>query len=642
MATLVRFLQNYTKLVTRALIRADAKSRKLLLIIIDCLLIYLSIRICSYMLFIGGSYVYFHEVRTWLIAPSMLISIPTYLISGQYRSLSRYAGSRVIYQILARNSVITLLLFCLASITGFETIPKIFWFIICIFFTGFQGFSRILMSDILQVNRRKLNTKLPIVSIYGAGNSGVILASSIKKASTHKVLNFIDDNPNLIGRNINGIPIISIQELSLYKDEIDQIFLAIPSMSKGKIRFIYDSLKKFDIPVMVVPSIQELIEKQVSINSIRPIAIDDLLGRESMVQDTKSLGPYITGKVIFVSGAGGSIGCEICRQIVKLEPSRVILLDHSEPSLYYIHQELKREIKGKTVLEPILGSACDPLLIQNIFTNKQVEIVFHAAAYKHVPLVEMNPLQGLSNNFLSIKYVCEAAESCAVKKLILISTDKAVRPTNIMGASKRLSEIIVQGFSNGLFQAQNPKKNSKTCFSMVRFGNVLNSSGSVIPLFQNQIDQGGPITLTHPDIIRYFMTIPEATQLVMQATALAKGGEVFLLDMGNPVKIKSLAEQMINLSGLTLKNEENPEGDIEIIVTGLRPGEKLYEELLINAKSEPTNHPLIYQAKEEFDVSNDLVGKLEDLKKALENHEKELSLEILSQIVPEWKRESID
>ena len=593
------------------------------------------------MLFYGDSYIYFYGLNPWLTVYSLLISIPTYLLTGHYKSLSRYAGSRIIYELLGRNIVITLILFFLVTVTNQPPIPNIFWLVICLFYTGFQGFSRLLMRDILIANRMTSNKDLTTVSIYGAGNAGAVLASSIQKASTHKVLNFIDDNPNLIGRAINGIPIISIEDLDVFKDGIDQILLAMPSLSKGKTRLIYNSLKKFDIPVMIVPSVKELIEKQVSINSLRPIAIEDLLGRESMIPDPRLLSPYIAGKVICVTGAGGSIGSEMCRQIVKLEPSRIILFDHSESSLYNISQELNKILKPETILETILGNACDSLLIKNIFMSKGVEIVFHAAAYKHVPLVEMNPLQGLSNNFLSIKSICEAAQVSKVSKLILISTDKAVRPTNIMGASKRLSELIVQGFSSGLLGNSIENSKFKTCFTMVRFGNVLNSSGSVIPLFQNQIDQGGPITLTHPDIIRYFMTIPEATQLVMQASALAKGGEVFLLDMGNPIKIKSLAEQMINLSGLTLKSENNPDGDIEIVVTGLRPGEKLYEELLINAKSEPTSHPLIYRANEKFEVSNDFNIKLKELEKSLEKYDKDASLKLLSELVPEWKREDV-
>ena len=584
-------------------------------------------------------HIYVHQISSLIVIISLLISIPTYLITGQYRSLSSYPGSRIIYQLLGRNGLITIVLSFVIKITNFQSIPTLFWFVNWLFFTGFQGFARLLIRDILLVNRGNLNKELPCVSIYGAGNAGAVLASSLQKASTHRVINFIDDDKNIQGRTINGIPIISVDEMGLYKESIDQILLAIPSISKGKRRSLYNSLKKFDIPVMIMPSIQELIEEKVSISSLRPIAIEDLLGRGSMTQDTKPLSPYIESKVICVTGAGGSIGSEICRQLIKLNPSKIILLDHSESNLYNVDLELNRHTKNNTILEPVLGNACDSILVREIFKKKKVEIVFHAAAYKHVPLVEINPLQGLYNNFISIKSVCGAAESCSVKKLILISTDKAVRPTNIMGASKRLSEIIVQGFAEKLFKDSDYKGN--TCFSMVRFGNVLNSSGSVIPLFKDQIDKGGPITLTHPEISRYLMTIPEATQLVMQASALAKGGEVFLLDMGNPVKIKSLAEQMINLSGLTLKDSKHPEGDIEIVVTGLRPGEKLFEELLINAKSEPTTHPLIYRANEEFKVGDDFIEKLDSLQKSLEAHEKELSLKLLAELVPEWKRNRI-
>ena len=300
-----------------------------------------------------------------------------------------------------------------------------------------------------------------------------------------------------------------------------------------------------------------------------------------------SFGSGITGKVVLVSGAGGSIGSELCRQILRLKPHSLLLLERSEPSLYAIHQELNGLLPADVELTPVLGCAADAALVQRCFTEHAVEVVFHAAAYKHVPLVEANPLAGLANNVLSTCVVCEAARRCGLQQVVLISTDKAVRPTNVMGASKRVAELVVHAQPAGA-----------TRFAMVRFGNVLGSSGSVVPLFRRQIAEGGPITLTHPEIIRYFMTIPEASQLVLQAAVLAEGGDVFLLDMGEPVRIKALAEQMVRLSGLSLRDAAHPEGDIEIVCTGLRPGEKLYEELLIDAESQPTAHPLIYRAEE--------------------------------------------
>jgi FlaA1/EpsC-like NDP-sugar epimerase len=438
---------------------------------------------------------------------------------------------------------------------------------------------------------------------------------------------FLDDAPALWRRDINGVPIQPPQILRERAAELDQVLLAIPTLSRSRRRQIVDGLQEFGIPVLQVPSVEEITSGRARIDALRPVQVEELLGRDAVPSDPALLGPGIQGASVCVSGAGGSIGSELCRQILRLQPKRLVLLERSEPSLYAIHQELSGLLPAGVELTPVLGSAADAALVQRCFAEQAVEVVFHAAAYKHVPLVEANPLAGLANNVLSTRLVCEAARICGVRQVVLISTDKAVRPTNVMGASKRVAELVVQAQPAG-----------PTRFAMVRFGNVLGSSGSVVPLFRRQIAEGGPITLTHPEIIRYFMTIPEAAQLVLQAATLAAGGDVFLLDMGEPVRIKALAEQMVRLSGLSLKDAANPGGDIEIVCTGLRPGEKLFEELLIDAESEATAHPLIYRARERSVPPDQLWPQIDALQAAIERQDVEAALGVLAALVPEWRR----
>ena len=388
----------------------------------------------------------------------------------------------------------------------------------------------------------------------------------------------------------------------------------------------------------MIPSISELTSGASKIDSIRPISIDDLLGRESAPPDLTLMGKGITNKNICITGAGGSIGSELSRQIINLKPNLLILLENNEHNLYKISQELRSYAKENISIKPVLGCCTNQKFVEKIFFENKVQRVFHSAAYKHVPIVESNPITGLTNNILSTKAICFAAKKFNLEKVILISSDKAVRPTNIMGASKRLAELIISAFA-----IENDKKlsseNNQTCFSMVRFGNVLESSGSVVPLFKKQISNGGPVTLTHPEVTRYFMTIPEAAQLVVQASVLATGGDLFLLDMGEPLQIKNLAEQMIHLSGNSIRDNKNPEGDIEIVITGLRPGEKLYEELLIESEAVPTEHPLIFRANEKmFLTLEDFWVNIEKLENALNKLDLDLTMKTLQKLVPEWKR----
>ena len=410
---------------------------------------------------------------------------------------------------------------------------------------------------------------------------------------------------------------------------MDQVLLAIPSLSRSKRRRIVDDLQPLGIPVLQVPSVEEITSGRTRIDALRPVAIEELLGRDAVPPDAQLLGPGIADQVVLVSGAGGSIGAELCRQILALRPRRLVLLERSEPSLYGIDQELRRSLPAGVELVAVLGSVTDGQLVSRVLQEQAVQVVFHAAAYKHVPLVQANPLAGLANNVLGTLVLARAAASSGVASFTLISTDKAVRPTNVMGASKRAAELVIQALAQEL---------PATRLAMVRFGNVLGSSGSVVPLFREQIAKGGPITLTHPEIIRFFMTIPEAAQLVLQAAVLARGGDLFLLDMGEPVRILDLAKQMVRLSGLSLRDAQHPQGDIEILCTGLRPGEKLYEELLIDAESEPTSHPLIFRATERAIPPEQLWPQIEAMEVAIRRQDAPAALDLLAQLVPEWQR----
>jgi FlaA1/EpsC-like NDP-sugar epimerase len=562
----------------------------------------------------------------------IIISYVVYFFSGQYKSLVRYVGSKSFYPLAIRNLLITISLSIFINFfhekVDFDKRDFIF---LWVNLTAFIIASRVVLRDTL-IQTLGLKRKSKNVAIYGAGAAGAQLYASLRLTGTYDVKLFVDDDENLWRRTLNGIPINNPYHLNEIKNRIDLILLAIPSLSNQRRLKIISALDKIGLPVLQIPNLDELTEGR-KINSFKPIPLVDLLGRQSNESKFYGMKPFFKDSVCFVSGAGGSIGSELCRTLVSFKPSKIIIFERSEPSLFAIEQEIIPKIDPETSLISILGCAQNEELLLNIFNSHEVDFVFHAAAYKHVPLVEANPLQGILNNVFSTESICKAATNTGVKKVTLISSDKAVRPTNVMGASKRLSELLVQAYS----ELENKKKYPKTIFSIVRFGNVLGSSGSVVPTFVKQISSGGPVTITHPDIIRYFMTINEASKLVIQAMIYATGGEVFLLDMGKPLKIIDLAKKMILLSGLTVRDKNNPNGDIEIIFTGLRPGEKLYEELLIGSESSSTKHPLIFKAKEKGINANDLLPKLVILKKVISSLDRNLSMKLLSELVPEWR-----
>ena len=614
--------------LTSQLLRQAPQQRRLLLLAADALLIPLAVWL-SFWLRLAHPFNANFLQSLWMLPAALLIGLPLYAFTGQYKGLTRYVGSLALYRLAGRNGLLVLLLALVGVMLRLPLPPRSSWLLLWLLLTGFTGVVRFALRDLLLSLQSKPRHTLIRVAVYGAGSAGAQLAAALRQAGSHNVELFLDDEPSLWRRDINGIPIQPPQILRERLGDVDQVLLAIPSLSRSQRRRIVDDLQSLGIPVLQVPSVEEITSGRTRIDALRPVAIEELLGRDAVPPDPQLLGPGIAGQVVLVSGAGGSIGAELCRQILVLRPRRLVLLERSEPSLYAIDQELRRSLPKDVELVAVLGSAADSQLASRVLQEQAVQVVFHAAAYKHVPLVQANPLAGLANNVLGTLVLARAAARSGVASFTLISTDKAVRPTNVMGASKRAAELVIQALALEL---------PATRLAMVRFGNVLGSSGSVVPLFREQIAKGGPITLTHPEIIRFFMTIPEAAQLVLQAAVLARGGDLFLLDMGEPVRILDLAKQMVRLSGLSLRDGQHPQGDIEIICTGLRPGEKLYEELLIDAESEPTSHPLIYRATEGAIPPEQLWPQIEAMEAAIQRQDAAAALDVLAQLVPEWQR----
>ena len=549
----------------------------------------------------------------WAGVASVGLALPIFVVSGLYRAIFRYSGWPALLAVARAVGIYALLYACIFTIIGVPGVPRTVGIIQPLLLLLFVGASRVLARLWLGEQYQSILKRAarPKVLIYGAGTTGRQLAAALAHSHEMQVAGFLDDDDRLHGHVLNGQPIYNPADLDTLATTLDirDVLLAMPSLSRRRRNELLSRIQSARVAVRTLPSVTDLAQGKVSISDLRELDIDDLLGREPVTPNHILLAKNITGKVVLVTGAGGSIGSELCRQILAVNPAKLLLVEQSEFTLYAIHQELEARCEeGKRLLVPLLASVQDTDRMREIMSTWHPDTVYHAAAYKHVPLVEHNPAEGIKNNVLGTLYTAQAALEAGVSDFVLISTDKAVRPTNVMGASKRLAEMVLQALA-----ATNPG----TKFSMVRFGNVLGSSGSVVPKFRQQIRDGGPITLTHPEVTRYFMTIPEAAQLVIQAGAMAKGGDVFVLDMGQPVKIMDLARRMVELSGLTVKDEQNPEGDIEIAITGLRPGEKLYEELLIGDNPKPTAHPRIMKAHEEFIPWTEFEAKLTALQMAL-------------------------
>ncbi len=568
-----------------------------------------------------GEFVALSGAALWAVGASVGIALPIFVVSGLYRAIFRYSGWPALLAVARAVGIYGLLYASVFTAIGVAGVPRTVGIIQPMLLLLFVGASRALARVWLGEQYMNIlkRASRPKVLIYGAGTTGRQLAAAMANSHEMQVTGFLDDDDRLHGHMLNGQPIYNPADLDSLAStlNISDVLLAMPSLSRRRRNEILNQLRTTHMAVRTLPSLTDLAQGKVSISDLRELDIDDLLGREPVAPNHILLAKNIVGKVVLVTGAGGSIGSELCRQILAVGPSKLLLIEQSEFALYGIHQELEEKLSGRDiVLVPLLASVQDDDRMREIMSTWHPDTVYHAAAYKHVPLVEHNPAAGIKNNVLGTLRTAQAAAENGVTDFVLISTDKAVRPTNVMGASKRLAEMALQalaahqaGTAGGI--------TGGTKFSMVRFGNVLGSSGSVVPKFRQQIRDGGPITLTHPDVTRYFMTIPEAAQLVIQAGAMAKGGDVFVLDMGQPVKIMDLARRMVELSGLTVKDEEYPEGDIEIAVTGLRPGEKLYEELLIGDNPKPTVHPRIMKAHEDFMPWAEFETKLKALDIAL-------------------------
>ncbi len=560
-----------------------------------------------------GEFVSLSGNALFAVGASIAIALPIFIVAGLYRAIFRYSGWPALLTVARAIGIYGLLFASIFTAIGVAGVPRTVGLIQPLLLLLTVGASRALARVWLGDHYQSIlkQASRPKVLIYGAGTTGRQLAAALSNSHEMQVVGFLDDDDRLHGHVLNGQPIYNATDLVnlVATLNVGDVLLAMPNIGRKRRNEILTQIRSAHVAVRTLPSVTDLAQGKVSISDLRELDIDDLLGREPVAPNHILLCKNIVGKVVLVTGAGGSIGGELCRQILAVAPSKLLLIEQSEFALYAIHQELEEKLAGREIaLVPLLASVQDNERMREIMSTWHPDTVYHAAAYKHVPLVEHNPAEGIKNNVLGTLRTAQAAAENGVSDFVLISTDKAVRPTNIMGASKRLAEMVLQALA-----ATNPG----TKFSMVRFGNVLGSSGSVVPKFRQQIRDGGPITLTHPEITRFFMTIPEASQLVIQAGAMAKGGDVFVLDMGQSVKIMDLARRMIELSGLTVKDEENPDGDIEIETTGLRPGEKLYEELLIGDNPKPTSHPRIMKAHEDFLSWSDLEAKLNTLEMAL-------------------------
>ncbi|GLO40029.1 MULTISPECIES: polysaccharide biosynthesis protein [Pseudomonas] len=576
--------------------------------------------------------------HTWLFITAPIISIPLFIRFGLYRAVMRYFGNDALIAIIKAVTLSALILgFIIYWASNHQNVvPRSitfnYWWLSLIMVGGLRlAMRQYFLGDwfataVQHVPFANRDDGLPRVAVYGAGSAGNQLVAALRMGKAMRPVAFIDDDVSITDRVIAGLQVYQPEQLQRMIDDTgaEEILLALPSVSRSRRREILNLLEGYPLHVRSVPGFMDLASGRVKVDDIQEVDIADLLGRDAVPAQGDLLQHCIIDQTVMVTGAGGSIGSELCRQILGQTPRTLLLFDHSEFNLYTIAGELEQRIirEGLAVqLIPILGSVRDQAKMLDVMRAWQVDTVYHAAAYKHVPIVEHNIAEGLSNNVFGTLYTAQAALQAGVANFVLISTDKAVRPTNVMGSTKRLAEMVLQALSRELApvlmgDTGNVSQVNKTRFTMVRFGNVLGSSGSVIPLFHKQIKAGGPLTVTHPKITRYFMTIPEAAQLVIQAGSMGQGGDVFVLDMGEPVKIVELAEKMIHLSGFSIRSERNPLGDIAINFTGLRPGEKLYEELLIGDNVIATRHPMIMSANEDYLPWDVLKQRLDALRAA--------------------------
>ena len=616
-----------TKDFTRPVLAMPRFAKRLIVLLVDSSLAVVTIWLALY-LRLGE----FYAITGPYLTAALLaigLGLPVFVVFGLYRAIFRYAGWPALLAVSKACAVYGLLFSSVVTVMGIDGVPRTIGIIQPLLMLMAVGASRLVARFWLGglYRQQLMRAALPKVLIYGAGNAGRQVAVAMAHSHELQIVGFLDDDDRLHGHVLNGLPIYNPEDLPALVDSqaIHAVLLAMPSISRRRRNEIIESIRPIKVSVRTLPTLGELAQGKVSMADLRELDIDDLLGREVVAPNTILLGKNVSGRVVLVTGAGGSIGSELCRQIARLHPATLLMVEHSEYALYQIHQELEPLfVEAESRLVPLLASVRDVERMHGIMATWRPDTVYHAAAYKHVPLVEHNPCEGVRNNVFGTLVTAQAARTNGVADFVLISTDKAVRPTNIMGASKRLAEMTLQALA---------AQGGGTKFTMVRFGNVLGSSGSVVPLFRRQIREGGPVTLTHPEINRFFMTIPEAAQLVIQAGAMARGGDVFVLDMGQPVRIIDLARRMIELSGLEVRDEANPDGEIEIAITGLRPGEKLYEELLIGDNPQPTSHPRIMKANEDFLPWARLETKLDALAQAIDSSDVAALRLLLEQLV---------
>lgn len=569
------------------------------------------------------------SLALWVATP--VVTVALVWLRGLYRSVIRYVG----LGLLAAGGITVAWAALIGAVIGLLTVPEIlvfrwafaYWALAFIFLGGSRYSARVFLL------RRHSEQVVEKVIIYGAGAAGAQLAVSLAGSDDFLPVAFIDDDPGLIGKKVEGLTVHAASDVGdlIAKSKAARILLAIPGTTRRRRRQVLERLAEFPVRVQTVPDLKDIVSGEARVDEIKEVSVTDLLGRNPVPPNTDLLSACITGKCVMVTGAGGSIGSNLCYQILKQAPKRLVLFDISEPALYDVDRKLNK-LANKNYRDceivPLLGSVHHEHRMHAVMKTFSVQTVYHAAAYKHVPIVEQNLFEGIHNNVFGTLHTVRAAIDTGVESFVLISTDKAVNPTSVMGATKRFAELIAQAYQS---------RNAPTCFSMVRFGNVLQSSGSVVPLFKEQILSGGPVTVTHRDIIRYFMTIPEAAQLVIQAGAMARGGDIFVLDMGDPVKIQDLASRMIHLMGFTVRDENNPDGDIEIQYTGLRPAEKLYEELLIGSNVSGTEHPRILRADEHGLGLDNVNRMIRDLEAACSDLNYQRAREVLLSAVREYE-----
>ena len=578
-----------------------------------------------------------HGIALTAVMVSVALALPIFWLLGLYRTIFRYSGLSIMFSVSIALLIYGFLYFSVFGVYGVVGIPRSIGILqpMLLFFAIVS--SRLFVKYIFDGNYlfKDKSQFLKKALVYGAGSAGRQLVSALANSNEFKVVGFLDDDDRLHGQALQGQEIYSPLKIAdlIKSKEASLVLLALPSISRSRRNDILKNLSNYPLQVQTLPTVADIIQGRVSLSDIKDLDVDDILDRDQILPNTELLTKNITSKVVLVTGAGGSIGSELTRQIIKLNPQKLLLLELNEFSLYKIYEELKIANEHLKII-PLLVNVQDQTKVNEIFKTFKVDTVYHAAAYKHVSLVEENISESVKNNVFATLAIVKAALSQSVENFVLISSDKAVRPTNIMGATKRLAELCVQGLYKNA-------KNNKTKMSIVRFGNVLESSGSVIPKFKKQIKDGGPITLTHPDVTRYFMTLVEASQLVIQAGAMSEDCDVFVLDMGESVKIKDLIHRIVKLSGLTVKDENNKEGDIEIKIIGLRPGEKLYEELLLGDNPQKTQHPKIQKAQDPFIPFNQLEVDLNVLKILLDNNKVSEIKELLAKIVNTYQSNSV-